>query len=464
VAGALGTIGSVGLAQWAHHHNGIWLTPGFPWTVATAGYGFAATAAFGCLVALVAVPVLWLQSRFANRGRLFDGASRDVGALPHRWWRAVVAFEIVVAVVLMVGAGLFSVSLHRFLTKDLGFRTRNLLMSRVDLPQGSDVTPWRIVAAVDSMPGVAWAHGWAPDPMGMARWHAGLTRRGSEQTVSGRRHQITPGALASMEIPVLRGREFTPFDTADDPRVIVIDRGVAEALWPGEEAVGREVYLATESMGDWATVVGVVAPVSHGGHYTNASVTGDIYLPLDQSPWPTIHLLVGYDESARAPVDDMVRAVRSVEAGAVLSGIDTMEGRIGGWASWPRTLVVLANLYAGIAVLLALLATYGILAYGVRSRRAELAVRSALGASRTRLTREVLARGLTPVMIGLPLGIAVATVASRFLRSMLYEVAPTNPVVYGAVGLVVVTGAAIACLPPALTAGAVEPMVELRGE
>ena len=130
----------------------------------------------------------------------------------------------------------------------------------------------------------------------------------------------------------------------------------------------------------------------------------------------------------------------------------------------PRTLVVLANLYAGIAVLLALLATYGILAYGVRSRRAELAVRSALGASRTRLTREVLARGLTPVMIGLPLGIAVATVASRFLRSMLYEVAPTNPVVYGAVGLVVVTGAAIACLPPALTAGAAEPMGELRGE
>jgi putative ABC transport system permease protein len=259
----------------------------------------------------------------------------------------------------------------------------------------------------------------------------------------------------------VRGRTFAASDRAGAPKVVLVSEAAARKYYPGEDAIGRPVSVGQGGFhDDTATIVGVVGDVRYGS--IDSLPKPDVYLPWAQSPNGRPMLLVRTAMDPLALANPVRRVLRELAPDAPVFEVRTMSDRVAGAMAFQRFSTTLLALFAGVALALATLGVYGIIASAVAQRRAEIGVRMALGATRSAIVRLVVGQGLGIAVTGTALGLAGAFLATRVLRSMLYDVAPSDPLTFAGIVVVLALAVLVASWVPAWRAATVRPTEALR--
>jgi putative ABC transport system permease protein len=286
----------------------------------------------------------------------------------------------------------------------------------------------------------------------------------SSDSTDGGYHQVSPGYFAALGIPILRGRALHESDGPGSPDVAVISRTMAERYWPGEDPLGRRISYGTDDGGQpaWTTIVGVVGDVKQKG--LHADPRPEAYVPLAQSPARYMTLVVRSPLEPGVLADAVRKELLALDPNVPAYGIKTLREVLDGSLAARRFNMALLLVFAAVAVALASIGLYGVIAYMVTQRTHEIGVRLALGARPADVLRLVVRHGMALALAGVAFGVLGALAMIRALASLLVGVAATDPWTYSSVGLLLSTVAFLACLVPALRAARVEPMTALRSE
>jgi len=445
---------------------------------------FLSTAVAGGLGAFTAVRA---TSGDLRRG-LGEGGRGQAGSQgSQRVGRVIVAAQIAITLVLVVGAGLLGRSLLKVLEVNPGFRVDRVVTMDVSLPWVEDpkaravqgIFYSRLIDRLKQIPGVRKVgatsglplDGGHPDGMFLL-----ATPEDAPKTVDdiGRLFQqkervgvadfcaVTEGYLQVLGIPLVRGRAFDERDGADAPHVALITESLAQARWPGQDPIGRTIEFGNMD-GDLRllTVVGIVGDTHEYGLDVPARPT--VYVNLFQRPNSSITLTMLSDADTRL-VTASARGILQELDPEVPSKFRTLAQVYAASLGSRRFNVLLLGFFAITALLLATAGVFGVMAYSVSRRTREIGVRVALGASAGNVLRLILGQGSRTIFIGVAIGIAGSLVLTRAVASLLFGVTATDPLTFGAVTLLLVGTALLACYVPALRATKVDPMVALRHE
>jgi len=415
--------------------------------------------------------------RFDLRGGLAEGGRALSGARSAARTRsALVLAEVALASVLLVGAALLLRSFVGLTRVDPGISVDGILTARVTLPRFRYDDPARQVAFADALldraralPGVASAALGSAAPVDDAVPYWAIALAGVEQpppdvVQDAVVYRASPEYFHTFGLPLIRGRLFEAADRADRTPVAIVSQGLAQRYWPGRDPVGSRLTFGdpTDSATSWMTVVGVVGDVRQDGAVSPAYP--QIYVPFAQLSNRSVVVALRTGRNPLALAAPLKRALAGVDPSLALSEVTTMEQRVASTLARPRVNAALLAGFAASALVLAALGIYGVIAYSVVQRTRELGIRVALGASADAVLGMVMRQGLTPVMIGLAVGLGVAAVGSRVLRSLLYGVTATDLATYGAVAAFLTAVAAAASYVPARRAARSDPVQALRAE
>jgi len=436
------------------------------------GLSLVTAVIFGVLPALQ-------MSRAMPIASLREGGRGMRGGMARRGLRqTLVVSEVALAVVLVVGASLLVKSFWKMQRVDPGFVPDRMLVVQIQLPQsryggyadGDRVRAfyadlYRRVASRPEVQSVAVAmqHPLAPG------WTSSFTIEGREPPPSGQEPEssirpVMPGYFRAVGARLLRGREIQESDGAGQPGVVVINEAFARLHFPNEDPIGRRINRGSWWKGMPASyeIVGVVADERFNG--PRAPADPATYFSLAQFTFNDNWLLVRTKTDAQAFVPTLRRIVWSMDRDLPLENVQTMNELLGDSVADSRFSAVLLSLFAVVALLLAAIGIYGVLAYTVAQRTSEIGIRMALGAPRSSVLRLVVGNGLTLAVIGVVIGAAVALVATRSLQRLVFGVSTTDPGVFAFVALVLAAVAATAAALPALRASRVDPIEALRSE
>jgi putative ABC transport system permease protein len=268
----------------------------------------------------------------------------------------------------------------------------------------------------------------------------------------------TPGFVEALGIPLLSGRAFDARDGANAPHVAVISRELARRHFPHVNPIGHELSAS----GDTVTIVGVVGDVVYEGLGT--PVKPVIYVPFAQVPFPGLWLAIRTTTPAAALAGPLREAYHRVDPELVTRAPVALETMVGESLVRPRFNAWLLSTFGALALILASIGIYSVIAYGVTQRRAELGIRLALGAPRSSVISTVLRGGLTPVIVGLAIGVVTAALASRLIAGLLYGISPTDAVTLAGSAAVLFATALLAAFIPAHRAARVDPLSVIRGD
>ena len=425
----------------------------------------------------------------APAAEAWRGDVRDVlstaawGGIGHRhggrFRRALVTTQLALATLLALGAGLLLKSFASLREVELGFNPRGVLTVPL-APHASQVEQNAPAIAfyqdleerISALPGVTAVGSALRIPLSDGHDNFSVQVEGREVATIGESpapgmEWATPGYFGALRIPLLRGRLFSAADDASSPLVAVIGEETAKGLWPGEDAVGKRLRLFAEGS-PWLEVVGVVADVKHYG--VRADRSAKLYIPYLQghvggtyAP-PSMTLFIRSDGDPEALAGPARDIVRGVSPGIPIGVMRSMDEIVGSTLAADRfTLLLLAGFAVG-ALLLAAIGVYGVVAQTVARRTREIGLRMAVGADRGRILGQVLRDGTLLALSGTAVGLAGGVAAAHFLRTLLYEVTPTDPWTYLVVGLLLLSVTLLASLIPAMRAARVDPVEALRGE
>jgi putative ABC transport system permease protein len=414
------------------------------------------------------------RGRFA--GSLLPGGRVPQAGGPERLRSMLVVAEIALALVLLTGAGLLLKSFLRLRAVDTGFRPQNVVTVTVNLPRAKYGAVERIRAfhsdlltRLSDLPGVVAAGAVNYRPLGEMLMRGDFTIEGAagEADFIADKVVVSPHYFQALGIQLLRGRDFTGADHERAARVAIVSRAVARAIAPGEDAVGRRVSVQSRpTEQDWLTIVGVVDDVRQWGptRGTHPAIYRP-YLQVDQASALT-HMTFAVRTAAdpAAAVPSIRSVLRSVDRDQPASSIALMDDVIGAVTAASAFQARLLGTFAMLAVALALVGTYGVLAYSVSLRTHEIGVRMALGARSEDVLWMVIRRTLMLGATGIGLGILGGLAATRLLATLLFEVTPTDPATFVAVALTILTAALSAGFIPARRAAHVDPLEALRHE
>jgi putative ABC transport system permease protein len=415
----------------------------------------------------------WQAVRSAAADGLREGGRSLTGAAGARRIRSALAVsEVALALVVLVGAGLLLRSLVRLLTVETGFVADHLLTLGVVLA-AEDRTPAqradlarRLVEGLRAVPGVTAAGGATGLPPITPQRATEYFVEGREAPTDRRRAffvAATPGYFEALGAALVAGRAFEERDVAGAPEVVLVNRTLARALFGDEPAVGRRLRLVNPEHGaGWRTIVGVVGDVRYAGLDDPGGAC--LYTPFAQTPFLWTYLMV---RTAGPPLS-VAGAVRSTVAATdprlEAAEVKAMEDLVAESVSSPRLNVLLLSSFAVLAVVLAVVGIYGVIAYSVGQRTREIGVRVALGASRGDVVRLVTGEGLRVGALGVGLGLLGSLALSRTISRLLFDVGATDPVTYGAAGAALLALALLASVLPAWRATRVAPATALRSE
>lgn len=435
--------------------------------------------AAGCAVVFALAPLLHL-TRGGLAGRLREGGRGATGAGSRlRYRRALVGAQATMALVLLVGAGLLVRSFWGLLSVDPGVRSGGVLSFRISLPaaefpHAEDVTSFydRLLARLGTVPGVSEAGGVRALPLSgsIGDWNFEIEGR---QHPEGRAFTAdwqvaTPGYFRAAGIPLVAGRTFSTSDDAHAPGAIIIDRALADRFWPGRSPLGQRIRIHAGDGSPWLTVVGVVGNVRYNTLTEPPHPTW--YISEAQSSAAigsarrTLSLLVRTSGDPRSLVGPVRSLVHDLDPRVPLARVATLGEVVSSARAEPRFLMTVLAAFAVLATLLAATGLYGVMAYFVRQRDREMAVRMAMGAKSRQVIGLVLRQGLLPVGVGLAAGLLIAVAASRALTGLLYGVGSLDPLTYGVVAVGFGLVAALACALPARRATRLHPATVLREE
>jgi putative ABC transport system permease protein len=413
-----------------------------------------------------------------------EGGTRSTpSAARHRVRRGLVAAEIALAVMLVVGAGLLVRSFNNLTTVDAGFDARKLITFGVVLPQATYTAPerraqvvadlQRKLAAIPGVENAAAMTGLPPtrDVNANDTEFDGLTAGPGKPALNVDYYQAaTVGYFETMKIPLMKGRGFTSSDVAGSG-VAVVNEALVKVFYPKDDPIGKRVRSCCSSPTSqvpWLTIVGVAKDVKQGG--LDQKVGTELYFNVEQGPRINQYAPNAYNFVVRtsqplgAIAPSIQGAVRSIDPGLPVIQLRTMENVFADSVTRQRFLSQLLAIFAAVALLLAAIGTYGVVSYLVTERQREIGIRVALGASSGRIVRLVLRQGLTLATIGIVIGVGGALVLSRLTRTLLFGVSPNDPSTYVAVAAVIAAVALLACLLPAQRAMRVDPLEAIRGE
>ncbi len=390
---------------------------------------------------------------------------------------ALVAAEVTLALALLVGAGLLVHSLAGLLAVDPGFDARERFFVAVDLPEArypDEATAaafiHRLREEAAALPGVEQAATGFPVPLfgeirGYFLTEAAFNEAADDSWSEAHLRSISPHFFTTLGIPVRRGRALDERDVAGAAGAVVVNETAAERFWPGQEAVGARLSFSSPADVEpprWWTVVGVVGDVRH--RHINQAAEPELYRSIDQWTLPRSILILRASGTANTVSAALRERMQAVDPGLPFSTLRSFDSLRDGSIAQPRFYSTLLGLFAGLALLLAALSVYGLLASSMDQRRREIAVRAALGASPPAILRFALRRGLAPVVVGLGAGLLAASAASRLLAGLLFEVRPSDPATFIAAVLTLFTVAVVAAGWPAWRATRVDPVAVLKEE
>jgi putative ABC transport system permease protein len=445
----------------------------------TLGVSLVAAILFG-LAPAAQVSRLDLNHALREEGRGLTGSAGGA-----RIQRALVVSEVALAVMLVISAGLLLRSFDRLLRIDPGFNAKNLLTVNIDLPasryqDNPRVTAFydRLLEQVRALPGVVSAAatsglpltGWYGDTIFQIEGRPGANGV-VDQSIPPDRNayghfyfwRVTPDYFKTMGIALRRGRALQTSDDANAPPVVVINETMARSFWPNESPLGKRIRLFGVTLKEpMAEIVGVVRDVSL--HQLNEETQPEAYYSQAQGPARTMSLVVRTAAEPMALAMAVRREAQALDNAAPLFGVSTAEQTLGKTVAQPRFNLILLGLFAVVALLLASVGIYGVLANAVRQRTHEMGVRMALGASPGVVFRLIIRQGMGLAGVGIGIGLSGAFALTRYLESLLYEVKPTDPLTFGGVAMLLLGVALLACWIPARRATKVDPLDALRSE
>jgi putative ABC transport system permease protein len=404
------------------------------------------------------------------------GGSGGLGR--NRLLSSIVVSEIALALTLLIGAGLMIRSLQRLQAVDPGFNVDRLLTMRVSLPL-QQYPGERIIAfsqqlreRLQALPG-AQSVALASDLPLSGNTSAGpIELEGRHEAPAGGefrmyRHRVTPGFFSTLGIPLVKGRDFTVDDHSQAPRVAIISETMARRYWPDEDPIGkrlREDNRGAPNPGPWLSIVGVVKEVKYRGLPQNPNADPDVYMPLAQAPVGNLFL------AARSGVDpkSLIAAVRGVlqqlDPNLPAYEVTTMAEQVTNQTTRSRFSAWLLGVFGALALALAAIGIYSVMAYAVEQRSREIGVRVALGARAGDVLKMVIGQGMRMALAGVALGLGAALALTQLMKRLLFGVGTADPLTYGAIALLLTLVALLACYVPARRATEVDPLVAIRCE
>jgi putative ABC transport system permease protein len=472
IAGALGTL----LAMWALYGIQLLVASQLPpnttltLNLRTLLFTASATVITAALVGLA--PALQ-----ASRGQLVDvlkdGARGSSGERGRRFRGVLIVGEVVMSVILLIGSSLLLASFLQLQRTPPGFEPRGAAAAFVGVPASRFATPARqaqffadVIERLRAHPGVTDAAAAIGIPL------SGFNPR-SPYSVAGRpvlplpQRPIANLGIVSedyfrlMRIAVVSGRAFTAADREGAPGVCIVNESLAARLFPGESALGH-VMLRGRDAEIKAEIVGVIRDVKTNG--LNAPTPDEIHYPMRQLGRPGMNVVARTTDDPATLQAAIRAAVVAVDSDQPISFFATLETNVAQSLGTQRAVASLTAIFAGLALILSAVGLYAVLAYAVSQRRGEIGIRMALGAKPAQVVRLVLSGGLRLVAMGLAIGLAAATGVARMIQTLLFNVRPVDPLLYGGVALLFTVVATLACLIPSMRAARIDPIAALRAD
>ena len=404
---------------------------------------------------------------------LREGGRHGGGRRLHRVLGALVVAEVALSLVLLAGAGLLMRSFVKLQSNDLGFRSDGVLTATVQLPG----TRYDLAQAgrffdeslsrITALPGVTHAAGASCLPVpfaciGTSFWRVDRPKPADGQLSSGQVRPITPGFFKTLGIPQRAGRDFSASDSADSVPVAIVSEELVRQQFPEGDPLGRRLRINVDHASgkndvEWM-VVGVVGNVKSS---LDGPVRQTIFIPRTQRPGRGITFFVRTPQDPMSLATSLTGTVHATEPEAPV-GVRTLDEVIGNTIARPRAISVLVGVFALVALALAAVGVYGVMAYSVRERTQEIGVRMALGATTTSVLRLVLGQALRLVSIGVAAGLVAAGLLTRLLERLLYDVEALDPWTFAVTSLILLVVAGVAAWVPARRGMQVAPIDALR--
>jgi putative ABC transport system permease protein len=453
--------------------------------------GLAMAAAISLLTGLAAGLVPAFRSSRVHPGWLREGNRMSDDPERRRLRNALVACEVGLTLVLLVGAGLMINSFVRLTSVDPGFRTAGVLVVPVDLPPSRYPEAYqrrdfydRVIGTVEGIPGVDAAGAVSHLPLGGADNWMPFRVAGRPDPPAGQEpyapfRVATPDYFKTLQIPLRRGRIFDQGDARpsmpiirwfpqqpypaghDQPQpapVAVVSEAAARQFWPGGDPIGQRIRVLFSPE---VTIIGIAGDVRHNG--LNLPAYPHIYLSHNQEPWNSVSLVV----RSSLPVERLTPAIRQRvrEADPSLPiTVRRMEDVLSASVGQPRLYAAITGLFGVVALLLAVVGIVGVVSYVAAQRTREIGVRMALGAQRREILALVVGQGMRPIAVGIGAGVVAAVGVTRFMTKLLFQVAPLDLMTFALVTLILTGVAFLACWIPARRATQVDPVTSLRAE
>ncbi|HEY2375658.1 MAG TPA: ABC transporter permease [Gemmatimonadaceae bacterium] len=444
---------------------------------------------FSVVVAIVAGLLFGLAPALhaakTNVGQMLKESTR--GSSGRRGTRrtrgALVVAEMALAVILLIGAGLLARSFVALTNVNPGYRPENVVTMSVSLPNTK--YPWdqqainfvdQLLERVRQLPevqsaAVAFGRPLSEDGMRITFERTDRPPSTPDKRLVADVRVVTPAFFSTLRIPIVAGRGLQATDLPNAPQAVVVSEAFVKQFYPNENALGKHIVLGwgrqrSANKADTVTaggeIVGIAGDVKSFG--ANEAAPSTVYVPFDQGPIGDLSVLVRATVSPSLTINGTRAAIKEVDGDLPVFDVKTMTDVVSDSVAQPRFYAILLGSFAGIALLIAALGIYGVISYAVSQRTRELGIRIALGAQSERVVRLVIGQGLTLTLFGILIGIAGAFVLTRLIATMLFGVAPADPLTFVGVATVFVLVACLASYLPARRAAGVDPIIAMRAE
>jgi putative ABC transport system permease protein len=415
-----------------------------------------------------------LQSIYGGLHESLKEGARGSSSGGHRGkLRAVlVVAEMAIALVLMTGAGLLMQSFSRLMNVNPGFSSDHRMTFLLNLPPNRYAQPEiqrqfyrQLFERVKTLPGVESAGLTSYLPLSGAIRFAyfcpeDIVCQGVGKDPLTALRQVNNGYFETVGTPLLLGRIFNERDSPSSPPVAIVNQTVAERYWPGKNPIGKHIANSRDAI--QREVVGVVSDVKFNA--LNIGNSEEMYLPLEQVPWPATTLIVHSQGDPQALVSGVRAKIAEIDSNLPVTSIASWNSIVAASVAQPRVLSHFVGVFAGFALLLAAIGIYGVMAYSVAARTQEMGIRMSLGAEPRDIAKLVVGQGMRLALLGVAIGIAASLALTRLISSLLFGVNATDPLAFSLAAVVLAITALAACYLPARRAMRVDPLVVLHFE
>ncbi|HYP14064.1 MAG TPA: ABC transporter permease [Bryobacteraceae bacterium] len=431
---------------------------------------------FGLFLSLATVLLFGMLPAWMASGRdvhqTMQSSARGTADRSHTRARNVLmGAEIAIALVLLTGSGLLIRSFQAMASVDPGFDPRGLATFRITMATGSQEKRRemysQVLDRVRGLPGVQSAAAVLIRPLsGIVGWDTSYAvehqdSNAQKSNPNANYEAVSPDYFRTMSIRVLEGRDFTARDTHTAPGVVIINQSTARRHWPSQSAIGKRLRTGPGPDAPWLTVVGIVNDVRYREW---EAARADIYVPFMQRAQHRSDFVVKANGDAAALIPAIRRTVLDIDKNQPVSNVTTMEALVDRALSRSRFNGTVMSVLAACALALAVIGIYGVLSYTITTRTAEIGIRMAVGATPRKITGMVMVEMGLVAIVGSLAGLVGSLAASRGAASLLYQIRPTDPLVYIGSSLALVVAVILACIVPALRAATVDPIHALRSE